>query len=248
MIVRHAGFLVALIAFAASTGSALAQGNVLLPNENQDKSNYPNLGLTPPEPPPPPVEIPKPPEPAKPDKAATTSTDTTQKAAAKSQPAPAQLAPQPYVNYTPPAPVQPQPKPYSISISLLRTATWTPADIQNVSSQTGIPAASVTANCHMGINGMLITDRGSEPVDSNITTSVNTPYDGALTNAMLNVYAACNEAPKPAPYNYIQRVGNMFVVSLSSAICQPAVPFKGTMRQILITHSANSSDSCAYVP
>ena len=227
-------------------GEANATGNVLLPPENADKSNLPNLGLSPAEPTPQPAPVAetKPPEPAKVEIPVVSETKTPPVQMVKPQPV---ANPRPYtMPYQPPA--APPETRYSINITLGKTPGLTPNDIDIINTQLGIDKGSVVSSCHIGINGMLITDKGTSSVDSNAATSVDVVYVGALNNALLSVYAACDSAPKPAPYNYIQRMGNKFAVSLGSAFCEPKTPFSGTMHQIIITHSNTGNDSCVYKP
>lgn len=220
-----------------SFSKASAAGNVLLPPETSDKSNLPNLGLIPaePEPLPPetkPVETPKPPVPAALPKPAT----------------PVAKAPPPYVpppNYTPPPQAYRPPPAYGITISLAKTS-WSPADIQTVSSQLGIAKTSVPVECQMAINGMVISSGGVSSVTNNPAPSTTVGYDGAVTNAMLTAYAACNSAPQPAASNYIQRLGDKYGVPIGSATCEPKTPFAGTTRQVVMTHTATGADSCTY--
>ncbi len=221
---------------------ARATGNVLLPNDNVDKSSLPNLGLVPAESEPAPVEAPKPAEVKK------TETPAPPPAVIAAPPEVKPIATQPYPAYPEYPPAYPEPQPrgaYSIMVSMPK-ATWTPNDIDIVSTQLGLAKSEVTSKCVMGINGMLITDHGTSSVESKFTNSVKVTYDGLLNNAMLSIYAACDSAPKPAPYNYMQRMGDKFGVSLSSAFCQPKTPFAGTMHQIVINHTTNGNDNCIY--
>ena len=254
MKIRDAVILVALTAGLFPANYAHATGNVLIPNDNPDKSTYPNLGLTT-EPTPLP-EPPKPPEAPKPEKTTDKTTnpakDATPQPIAKGEPYPVQPYPtQPYpVQPYPAQPYQPQPAqlPYAISVSFAQQPNLSANDIDNISTQTGLPKNMVASSCRMGINGMIITDRSTTNVESEASPSVTVRYDGAITNAVLSVYAACNAAPNPSKYSYLQRVGNLYSVSLNSAFCQPKTPFSGTMRRILVTHVATGSDSCVYAP
>lgn len=239
--------LIALIGLAPA-GYALAQGNVLLPSDNPDKSNYPNLGLTPAEPAPaaetlkpaspPPAETPKPvAQPAAPKAAPLIA-----------QPNPATPAAHPYSPpplrqpYQPPVPVQP----YSLSVSLTSGSTLTPNDVNTIGDQLGIAKASVASECRLSIGGMLITDQGTASIENRGTASVTAGYGGTITNAILTTYATCNSAPKPSPYSYAQRVGDKFSIPVGSAFCAPKSAPGGSFRQVTVTHTANGTDSCVY--
>jgi hypothetical protein len=41
-------------------------------------------------------------------------------------------------------------------------------------------------------------------------------------------------------------MGDRFIVSLGSTFCAPRKPITGTTRQLLIRHTGNGNDSCAY--
>ena len=229
-------YAVILTMFAAFTltESQARGGNVLLPPDDGSSASTPNLGFMPSESSSvEPLPVPKTtpavtPPPATPEPAAPTPTPTPTPAPTP-QPTPPQQAP---ANY--------------LTISLTQSSYWKPYDIANVSSQLGIPRGLVTSECRLGISGMLITNQGAVAVDSNQSPTINVPYEGYVTNASLTTYAACTSAPQPAPSTYIQRIGDKFSVSLSSAFCMPPAPFAGTIRQLWITHGVNGSDSCAY--
>lgn len=232
----------AMIALLLASIKAYAQGNVLLPSANNNSQPLPNLGLIPAEPEPTPLQEPKPiPPPVveekQPELPAATNTPV--------PPVQNPVAP-PYTQ-----PIQPQqPRmPYTVTVALdSRSTSFTPTDIDTVSTQLGIPRAQVTGQCRMGINGMVVTDHGSSTIDGASATSANVAYDGSVTNAILSVLALCNSAPKPAPYNYIQRIGDKYGIAVGSVFCTPKVPFAGTMREIVITHTGTGQDSCNFVP
>lgn len=248
---RQTMILSALFATLFATGGAHAQGNVLLPNENLDKSTLPNLGLIPAETTPPP-EQPKLPEPVKEETTPPKQTATQPAKQQTTQPTnPGATQIQGKTNYVaiPMSGPPPVPRmPYTINVSMSPQTKWTPADIDNVSGQTGLPKPEVMTNCRLGFNGMLITDQGSSQVESSVSNTATVSYGGAVSNALLSVYAACLTAPKPAQYSYLQHMGNYYIVALNSAFCQPKVPFSGTMRQIVITHVASGSDTCTFMP
>jgi hypothetical protein len=232
--IRQTVLLLAIMASFVSFNEASATGNVLLPPENSDKSNLPNLGLGPTEPAPaPPVankpaEAPQPPAPV-----------TTTKPVATSVTKP----PAPYVpprNYS-------APKPYSITITLAKSS-WANSDISAVSSQLGIPKAKVQDECKMAINGMVGSGKGSNSVTGNTTTSATIAYDGVISNATLTAYAVCDSAPKPATYSYMQRLGSKYGLPIGSAFCSPKISSRTSMRQVVMTRSANSPDSCTFLP
>jgi hypothetical protein len=236
---RQTILLAAIFAGLVPVAAAMAAGDVLLPPDNGGKSSLPNLGLMPAEPEAAPAAAPqkKPAQAAMPEKpAAAALLPVTQPAAPPGRPVP------------PPPDYRPAPLPYSIMVSLAKSTIWSANDLETVSRQTGLPKSGVVDHCRMGINGMLITNNGAHAVDSHATDSADVAYAGTVTNAMLSVYAACDSAPKPAPYNFIQRLGDRYAVALGSAFCAPKTPFSGTLGHITVTHGTNGDDRCVYLP
>lgn len=230
--------LAIILASSAFVHYAFATGNVLLPSESMDKTNLPNLGLIPQDTPSPPEVQPKLPE-----------VDPNQKSTRIPQNEEhTQLSMKP-THTKPTQPIlTPQKKNYTISISLPSQTRLTPQDIDAVSEQLGIPKANVLSECRLSFNGTLLTDKGSEMVESNANMSVRVEYEGAINNALITIYAACNSAPKPASYIYVPRFEKYYGATLNNVGCQPKVPFSGTMHQIVVTHGTGNSDTCTFVP
>ena len=120
--------------------------------------------------------------------------------------------------------------------------------MRSISAQFGLSQPGIASQCRMSIGGMMATDTNSYTVDSQGNTSVKMNYEGNVTNAMLTLYAFCNSAPRPASNNGIQKVGDKYVLPLSTAYCQPRVPFKGTFRTAVISHGLFGTDTCTYIP
>jgi hypothetical protein len=237
-----------LLASLCLPGNARAGGDVLLPADNGSANGAPNLGLLPAEPQP---ALQAPPQPAptvlpqlppvQPPLGSTAKSDAPQGTSATLQTYPPRPAPAP-MPVPMPAPVMP-PVPSSLMIALTNQIPWTVFDIGNVNRQLGLPLGVVTSQCQIGISGLLASDRGTFPFDSNLSLSVNVPYAGALASAQINIYAICASAPKPM--NYMQQIGNKYVVSLSSFSCIPQMSLTG-MHRLLLTHKGNGNDSCTY--
>lgn len=257
MYFRNLIILATLSAALSLTNEAFATGNVLLPQDN----SAPNLGLVPVEPTPAspestldkkpelaapaePTTLPPAPSSAVPPSATTTPSSVQPPAFQAPKPTPAQAAamnPELYKNYMP----APEPLPYTITVSLAKPALSN-NDLEQVSTQLGLAKSEIANQCRFGINGILISDRGSYNVDSHMTTTVDVPYNGALNNAMLSVYSVCDSAPKPPQYSFMQKMGNKFSIAVGVAFCSPAKPFAGTLRHIVITHSGTGNDTCVY--
>jgi hypothetical protein len=217
-----------------------AQGNVLLPTDSSNNTP-PNLGLIP-------AEIESPPPIVKSQPAPAIPPDDQPQAAKPSSPIPPTLPATPApIQTTPPImnPGKPPVAAHTITITLAKPFL-APTDIENIHTQLGIPKNMVATECQLGINGTLLTDQGAPPVESNALPTVNVPYDGLISNAILAVYAACTSAPKPIQFNYIQQIAGRYALALSSTYCMPNATIAANANQILITHTGSGSDSCTY--
>jgi len=227
--------ILATCGFGLLLASASFAGNVLLPNDNADKSNLPNLGLMPSEPEPAAAPEPAPTPPLPP--AATVTPPPVIAAPAKAPP-----------TYTP-APVDPnaEPHPYSLTISIANPA-WTPHDQNTINSQIGLSAAEVEPQCRIGFSGIVLTDHGVVSIESKISKSAQVAYGGAVTSTSINIFAACNSAPNPAKYAYIQKFDGKFIVGLGNAFCSPKMPKTGSVKKIVVTQTWNGADDCSFSP
>lgn len=247
MTFRSSRLLAALTLMTFAPGAAMA-GNVLLPNDNGDHSTYPNLGLMPAE---------STPATAPPAISTTTPPTTTpapapvqistSKAAPTATQAPAATTSYPTV-VPQPAPISPpiMPTTYKIIISLSPTPSFSATDSAVVSTQLGLPAASVSQTCRYGIAGNLVSDKGFFPLDSNGSPSVTVGYDGTVVSADVSVYAVCTSAPQLAKGGYARQVGNVYVLPMKSVFCAPKHATPGSSRTLNVTYANFGNAACAF--
>lgn len=134
--------------------------------------------------------------------------------------------------------------PMSALVELSQQSTWSTTDLATLTQKLGITGSRATSACRISLNGMLITDKTPGLIDSRGTTSTVVHFDGQVRSIIIGTRALCDTGTAPPEgAGVLQKMGNLFVVPLNSALCR--APANGQVKRITITHGYGTVDECA---
>lgn len=250
-------FLIALGVFVSPAfQQARAAGDVLLPSDNgSNTSTLPNLGLVPtpdtsaaktvpaapdtnqaqkPEsllpsllPAQTPRQTPMPP--------ATAANLAVMMAASKPS------TPTKVVQMPPPSPPDTT-LPNSVGIDI-SNYVWGPSDVAAIKTRLGIPPDQVTAHCHLGLDGSVLSDKGYYPFDTGFSPHAELKYDGQLKEIAVRAEALCDLVPLPPNSGYVIQMGDKYAVMLRQIDCPPP-PL--SPQHIVFQYAGSGKGQCLY--
>ena len=133
---------------------------------------------------------------------------------------------------------------HSLSIDLSDKSVWGPGDTASVGDTLGIPQNQVAANCHMGVSGVMITDKTPMPFSTSGALHGSINYNGNVRNIILKVEAQCHAASLPPDKGYIQQMGDYYIVPLGVVPCTPEQT--GAPQQLTVIYAGNSNGQCQF--
>jgi hypothetical protein len=135
--------------------------------------------------------------------------------------------------------------PYVISIRLSGKSIWVSGDLDRINNRLGIARNRVASQCRVSLTGLLMTDKGAYPFDTGLSPGTDAHYDGALSNAMVQVQAVCDAGPLPPNSGLVIQAGDKYVATLGNITCAPPARSQA-FQQIAVLYAGNSDTRCAY--